>query len=174
MFISRWRIPWNESFRFGVRPFIIFLASSVDVRTDAYILVCRHFKSMWYHNWSSFSNLSFFTPQQPIWSMRVLSFEISAKYLKALLFEQGGASFRFRSRFIRGTKTQHPSVRRENLSTLFTKLTPVDVDKQWKIIRLLKTKKYNTHVLRHIFSIVFLSNGAPLVLKTTCRRHLRR
>lgn len=65
--------------------------------------------------------------------------------------------FRFRSRFIRGTKTQHPSVRRENLSTHFTTLTPVDVDKQWKIIRLLKTKKYNTHVLRHIFSIVFLA-----------------
>ena len=65
--------------------------------------------------------------------------------------------FRFCSRFIRGTKTQHPSVRRENLSTHFTTLTPVDVDKQWKIIRLLKTKKYNTHVLRHIFSIVFLA-----------------
>ena len=57
MFISRWRIPQNESFPFGVRPFINFLASSVtseqtliswfavilnlcDITTDHLLAIC--------------------------------------------------------------------------------------------------------------------------------------
>ena len=88
--------------------------------------------------------------------MRILSFEISAKYLKALLFEQGAFPF---SKPVYTRDEDTTSIREEGkpVNTLHYPVTPVDVDKQWKIIRLLKTEKYNTHVLRHIFSIVFLA-----------------